>query len=73
MSAASAGLMFRAIFGAALLSASLVHLLRGDMDWTNAYMVTISVALLATGGAFVAKALWSKRFSAEPATTVQAG
>jgi hypothetical protein len=56
-----------------LLSASLVHLLRGDMDWTNAYMVTISVALLATGGAFVAKALWSKRFSAEPATTVQAG
>ena len=73
MSAASAGLMFRAIFGAALLSASLVHLLRGDMDWTNAYMVTISVALLATGGAFVARALWSKRFSAEPATTVQAG
>ena len=48
-------------------------LLRGDMDWTNAYMVTISVALLATGGAFVARALWSKRFSAEPATTVQAG
>ena len=50
-----------------------VRLLRGDMDWTNAYMVTISVALLATGGAFVARALWSKRFSAEPATTVQAG
>ena len=57
MSAASAGRAFRMVFGVALLLAPLMQLIEGDMSWSNAYAVVISIGLLVTGAAFVAKAI----------------
>jgi uncharacterized iron-regulated membrane protein len=61
MSAASAGRAFRMVFGIALLLAPLMQLIRGDMSWSNAYALVISIGLLLTGAAFVAKAISTLR------------
>jgi len=57
MSAASAGRAFRMVFGVALLLAPLMQLIEGDVSWSNAYAMVISIGLLVTGTAFVARAI----------------
>jgi uncharacterized iron-regulated membrane protein len=61
MSAASAGRVFRTVFGVALLAAPLLHLMRGDASWSNAYAVTASAIMFVAGALFVAKVLMSSR------------
>lgn len=68
MSAASAGRLFRLMFGVTLLAAPILHLVRGDVSWTNAYALTISATLLVAGALFVARALAAWR--AAPGQTV---
>ncbi|MDX1294413.1 MAG: hypothetical protein R3265_16470, partial [Hyphomonas sp.] len=68
MSAASAGRLFRLMFGVTLLAAPILHLVRGDVSWTNTYALTISATLLVAGALFVARSLAAWR--AAPGQTV---
>ena len=54
-------LPYTAVTGDVQGLAPLVQLIRGDVSWSNAYALVISIGLLLTGAAFVAKAISTLR------------
>ena len=59
LTAAKAGRLYRGGAGLAMLAAPAIHLIRGELVWSNPYAVGVSVGLVVIGALFVFRAVGS--------------